>query len=172
ICPIYDVGEVGSLPYLTMAYIEGKPLGELTRLRPLLPRQSAAAVRKVALALHEAHQRGIIHRDLKPANIMVDRRGEPIIMDFGLARRVHRGDPRLTQEGAAMGTPAYMPPEQMQGNLEAMGPASDIYSLGVILYELLTGRLPFEGDAIALLAQVLLEEPAPPSRFRSDLDPE
>ncbi len=129
-------------------------------------------MRKLALALAEAHKRGVIHRDLKPANIMIDRRSEPIIMDFGLARRARAGDPRLTQLGTTMGTPAYMPPEQVNGDIDAMGPASDIYSLGVILYELLTGRLPFVGDAMAQLSQVLLDEPPPPSQFRPNLDPE
>jgi serine/threonine protein kinase len=172
ICPIHDVGEIDGLPYLTMAYIEGKPLKDFARIRPLLPRQSAALVRKLALALSEAHKHNIIHRDLKPANIMIDNRGEPVIMDFGLARRVQSADIRVTQQGVAMGTPAYMPPEQVQGDLKAMGPASDIYSLGVILYELLTGRLPFSGDMMVMLSQVLLDEPPPPSRFRPELERE
>jgi serine/threonine protein kinase len=172
ICSIHEVGQVEDLPYLTMAFIEGKLLGELARLRPLQPRQSVTLVRKLALALDEAHKLGIIHRDLKPANIMIDRRGEPVIMDFGLARRARPGDARVTQEGSTMGTPAYMPPEQVQGELDVMGPRSDVYSLGVILYELLTGRLPFSGDVMAILAQVLLEEPPPPSRFRPGLDPQ
>jgi serine/threonine protein kinase/WD40 repeat protein len=172
ICPIHEVGEVDGVPYLVMAFVEGKPLGEYAALRPLSPRQSAALVRKLALALDEAHRRGVVHRDLKPANIMIDKRGEPIIMDFGLARRARAGDPRLTQDGACMGTPAYMPPEQIKGEIDAMGPASDIYSLGVILYELLARRLPFSGDVMALLARVVTEEPPPPSQFCPDLDPE
>jgi serine/threonine protein kinase len=170
VCPIYDVGEVDDVPYLTMGYIEGKSLAEWIRGKPLTPRQSAVLVRKLALALQEAHKKGVIHRDLKPANIMIDNRGEPIIMDFGLARRTRPGDPRLTQKGAVMGTPAYMPPEQVSGNPEVIGPACDIYSLGVILYELVTGRLPFHGDPMAMLSQVLLNEPPPPSQWRPDLD--
>jgi WD40 repeat protein/serine/threonine protein kinase/formylglycine-generating enzyme required for sulfatase activity len=172
ICPIHEVGEIDGIPYLTMAFVEGKALGEYAMLRPPLPRQSAALVRKLALALDEAHRRGVVHRDLKPANVMIDRRGEPIIMDFGLARRARPGDPRLTQEGACLGTPAYMPPEQVKGEIEALGPASDIYSLGVILYELLARRLPFTGDVMALLIRVVTEEPPPPSQFCPDLDPE
>jgi serine/threonine protein kinase len=172
ICRIHDVGEVDGVPYLTMAYIDGKPLNELARLRPLLHRQSAILVWKVAVALHEAHTRGIIHRDLKPANIMIDKRGEPSIMDFGLARRAGKGDARITQTGEIMGTPAYMSPEQMQGNPDAIGPASDVYSLGVILYELLAGRLPFTGDVMVILSRVLLDDPPPPSRFCPDLAPE
>jgi serine/threonine protein kinase/formylglycine-generating enzyme required for sulfatase activity len=169
ICPVHEVGEIDGVPYLTMAFIEGKPLSQFEQ--DLNPRQVALLVRKLALALQEAHRQGIIHRDLKPDNIMMDRRGEPIIMDFGLARRSRGEAVRLTQSGAALGTPAYMPPEQVQGKLDDMGPPSDIYSLGVILYELLAGRLPFSaGDAMAMLSQVLLDEPPPPSQFRPDLD--
>jgi serine/threonine protein kinase/Tol biopolymer transport system component len=172
ICPLHDVGEVDGLPYLTMGYIEGKTLAEFVRTRPLQPRQSALLVRKLALALQEAHKRGVIHRDLKPANIMIDRRGEPIIMDFGLARRAVKGEPQLTEQGTILGTPEYMAPEQGAGDLDAIGPACDIYSLGVILYELLAGRTPFTGDLLTLLSQVKMVEPPPPSRFRPDLDPE
>jgi serine/threonine protein kinase len=173
ICPVHDVGEIGGVSYLTMAYVEGKPLSHLIEgPKPPTPRQSALLVRKLALALEEAHRRGVIHRDLKPANVMIDRRGEPVIMDFGLARRGRKGDPRLTQEGSFLGTPAYSPPEQVSGKVEAMGPASDVYSLGVILYELLAGRLPFTGDMMAILSSVLLEQPPPPSQFRPDLDVE
>jgi serine/threonine protein kinase/WD40 repeat protein len=173
ICPIYDVGECNGVPYLTMAFIDGKPLADFAGgNKPPTPRQSALLVRKLALALSEAHQHKVIHRDLKPANIMVDRRSEPIVMDFGLARRSQPGDVRMTQEGATLGTPAYMPPEQVSGNVDLMGPASDIYSLGVILYELLAGRLPFSGDVMAMLSQVLMDEPPPPSKFRPGIDPE
>jgi hypothetical protein len=172
VCPVYDVGEIDSVPYLTMAYIEGKALAEFARLKPLTPRQAALLVRKLALALQDAHKLGVIHRDLKPANVMIDTHGEPIVMDFGLARRARSGDARLTQNGSLFGTPAYMPPEQVNGNVNAMGPACDIYSLGVLLYELLAGRLPFIGDPMAVLAQVLLDEPPPPSRFRPEVDAE
>jgi hypothetical protein len=174
ICAVYDVGESDGIPYLTMAYIEGKPLSQaVPDGRSLSPRQAALLARKLALALQEAHRQGVIHRDLKPANVMIDRRGEPIVMDFGLARRARADAVRLTQSGTALGTPAYMPPEQVQGKLEEIGPGSDIYSLGVILYELLTGRLPFlASDALAMLSQVLLDEAPPPSRFRPDLDQE
>src|SRR5207253_1694096 len=119
--------------------------------KPLPQRAVAATVRKLALALQEAHAHGIIHRDLKPANVIINRRREPVVMDFGLARRVKQGEARLTQNGTILGTPAYMPPEQVQGDPDALGPACDVYSLGVILYELLTGRVPFEGPAMAVM---------------------
>lgn len=172
ICPVHDVGEIDGVPYLTMAYIEGKLLSRFVNAdEPLTQRQIATLVRKVALALHEAHSKGIIHRDLKPANIMVNRRGEPVVMDFGLARRRERSDVRLTRAGAMMGTPAYMPPEQVNGDIDAMGAGSDIYSLGIILYELLAGRLPFEGDMMAMLAQILMDQPKSPAEHRPDVDP-
>jgi hypothetical protein len=172
ICPLHDVGEVDGTPYLTMAYVEGKALSDFARARPLTARQTALLVRKLALALQEAHIRGVIHRDLKPSNVMIDKRGEPMIMDFGLARRSRQGDERLTQQGATLGTPAYMAPEQISADRDAVGPACDIYSLGVILYELLTGRLPFQGDVMAMLAQVLMDEPPPPSEVRPGIDPQ
>jgi class 3 adenylate cyclase/predicted Ser/Thr protein kinase/uncharacterized protein HemY len=172
ICPVFDVGAVGDIPYLTMAYIEGQPLQEWGRTdRPLA--QILGLVRTLALALEEAHRRGVVHRDLKPANILIDRRGEPVIMDFGLARRFHLGadEARLTSPGLLMGTPAYMPPEHVNAVPDAPGRAGDIYSLGVILYELLTGRCPFLGPVGVVLAQIATDDPTPPSRLRAGLDP-
>jgi serine/threonine protein kinase len=172
ICPVYDVGEADGVNYLSMAYIEGRPLSDLLKGgKPQPQRGVAAVVRKLALALEEAHKKGVIHRDLKPSNVMINRRKEPVLMDFGLARRVGGGEARLTRSGSVMGTPAYMPPEQVNGDVAAMGPACDVYSLGVILYELLTGRLPFEGPVMAVLARIVTQEPEPPSRHRADLDP-
>ncbi|HEV3084515.1 MAG TPA: serine/threonine-protein kinase [Gemmataceae bacterium] len=171
ICPVYDVGECNGVPYLTMGYIEGRPLAELLKSgKTFTQRQSAMLVRKIALALEEAHRRGVVHRDLKPSNIMINQRGEPVVMDFGLAQRLVPGDVRLTQSGLVIGTPAYMAPEQANGDLKAMGPCSDIYSLGAILYELMTGQTPFTGSMMGILVQLVTEEPAPPSQRRPGLD--
>jgi predicted Ser/Thr protein kinase len=172
ICKVYDVSEINGIRYVTMAYIEGRRLSDLIESgKALPPRSVAALVRKLALALQEAHRHGVIHRDLKPSNVMVNQRREPVIMDFGLARRMHQDDIRLTKSGALMGTPAYMAPEQVSGDVEAMGPCCDIYSLGVVLYELLTAQLPFQGPTAAVLGQIMTQEPPPPSRARPELDP-
>jgi serine/threonine protein kinase len=136
----------------------------------MAPRAAARLVRQIALAMQYAHERGVIHRDLKPVNILIDDRGEPVILDFGLARREDAGDRPLTVQGDLMGTPAYMPPEQVLGDVAAMGPASDIYALGVVLYELLTGSPPFRGDVFAILAQIATDVPKPPSSRVSGLD--
>jgi Tol biopolymer transport system component len=170
VCPLHEIGECDGVPYLTMGYIEGRPLSAVLAADPQPQRQAALLVRKLALALSEAHNRGVIHRDLKPDNVMIDTRGEPIIMDFGLARRDGGDDARLTKEGSTMGTPAYMPPEQVKGHLDEIGPTCDVYSLGVILYEMLAGRPPFVGEMMAVLSQVLLQEPPPPSSFRPGIE--
>ena len=114
---------------------------------------------------------GVVHRDLKPSNIMVNARRDLIIMDFGLVWRIGAQDERLTRVGLVLGTPAYMSPEQICGRAEGLGPSCDIYSLGVILYELLTGCVPFEGPEAFVLGQIVFAEPAPPSKHRPDLDP-
>jgi serine/threonine protein kinase len=173
VCPIYDVGDINGVPYLTMAHIAGQPLSALlprNGAKNLPQREAASIVQKTALALDEAHRLGIIHRDLKPGNIMIDSKGEPVVMDFGLARRSN-ADARLTSPGMVMGTPAYMSPEQARGDPDEMGPACDIYSLGVVLYELLTGQLPFVGDTLSVLSQLVTDEPKPPSVLRPDVDP-
>jgi serine/threonine protein kinase/formylglycine-generating enzyme required for sulfatase activity len=172
LCPVYDVGQLNGIHYLTMPYIEGKPLSEVIDPgKPILQRQVAAVVRTLALALEEAHCRGVIHRDLKPANIMATKYRELVIMDFGLARRLDRSDARLTRSGALLGTPLYMAPEQISGDHASIGPACDIYSLGVLLYEMLTGRRPFDGPVSLVLGLIMVMEPEPPSKFRPDLDP-
>lgn len=173
LCPVHDVGQIDGIHYLTMPYIEGKPLSKLIDpQKPTSLRTAAALVRKLALAMQEAHRRGIIHRDLKPSNIMASRGRELVIMDFGLARPVNQPDGHLTASGALVGTPYYMAPEQVEGSKETpIGPAADIYSLGVVLYELLTCRRPFDGPVTVVLAHVLMVEPPPVAQFRPDVDP-
>jgi TOMM system kinase/cyclase fusion protein len=171
LCPIYDVGDIGGTHYLTMAYIDGQPLDKHISARRVFSSQMAAeVVRKLALALFEAHQKGIVHRDLKPANIMIDSRHEPVIMDFGLARREHEGEVHLTRAGAFLGTPAYMSPEQVEADQSRIGPASDIYSLGVVLYMMLTGQMPFDGSLARVMAKIIAEPPKPPSEINSAVD--
>jgi serine/threonine protein kinase len=174
ICPVHDVGRIGGIPFLTMGYIRGTPLSRVLRRDAFFPaRRAAILVRKVALAMQAAHDKGVVHRDLKPSNVMICEDGEPMVMDFGLAWRLdHRdGDERLTRLGLVLGTPAYMSPEQLSGRVEALGPRCDVYSLGVILYELLTGRCPFEGPEAVVLGQILYQEPEPPSARRPALNP-
>jgi serine/threonine protein kinase len=172
ICPVYDVGQIDGIPYLTMAYIKGQPLSTyIRRDRPMSQRRVATMVRKLAQALEEAHYNGVVHRDIKPSNIMVNTRGELIIMDFGLVWRIGATSERLTRVGLVLGTPMYMSPEQAACKVETIGPGCDIYSLGVIMYELLTGRVPFDGPEALVLGQILFVEPQPPSSYRADLDP-
>jgi hypothetical protein len=172
VCPVYDVGRHGGTPYLTMAYIEGRTLQEFLHSGgPPPPTDAAVLVRKLALAIDEAHRRGLLHRDLKPSNIMIDPAGEPVVMDFGLVRSADAAGDHLTQTGAILGTPAYMAPEQARSDLENLGPATDVYSAGVILYQLLAGRLPFTGNVHSLLLQTIHDDPPPPSKFRAGLDP-
>jgi serine/threonine protein kinase len=172
VCPIIEVDEFDGTPFMTMAYIPGQTLAKVLHSSgPFAPRAAVEMTRKLALALDSAHARGVIHRDLKPGNIQIDERGEPVVMDFGLARRADLVGEQLTRPGEVLGTPSYMPPEQMTGDVELMGPLCDVYSLGVILYELLTGEVPFSGDLLALMSQVTLDAPAPPSSRRAGLDP-
>ncbi len=171
ICAVHDVGQIDGVHYLTMSFVEGQSLSEVLRNRTLTPRQIAGVGWKIALALEEAHRRRIIHRDLKPANVMINRQGEPVVMDFGLARRGAGQGTQLTEDGSVLGTPAYMAPEQARGKADEMGPCCDIYSLGVMLYEMLAGRPPFVSDTMAVLAQVLCDEPKPPSAWRAGVDP-
>ncbi len=169
LCAVYDVDEVGGVHFFTMPFIEGTLLSLLIE-QPWPPRRAAELVRQVALALSLLHRNGIVHRDLKPGNVMMRSTGEPVLMDFGLARSYAAQSRRLTAEGAALGTPAYMSPEQVEGDPKKIGPATDVYSLGVILYELLTGQVPFEGPPLAVFAQVLNAGPRAPAEVCPELD--
>ncbi|MCA9122313.1 MAG: serine/threonine protein kinase [Planctomycetaceae bacterium] len=171
ICQVFDVGETDGTHFMTMAYIAGHTLQDFVNPeKPQRDRNVANVVRKIALALHEAHINGLVHRDVKPGNIMIDPRNEPIVMDFGLARQIDEDDDaRLTRDGAILGSPAYMSPEQIEGKSDKLGPHSDIYSLGIILYELLTGNLPFQGSVAAIIGQILAKEPDSPLKHRPDM---
>jgi predicted Ser/Thr protein kinase len=166
ICPAYDSGDINGVLYMTMAYIEGKTLTEVVAQGNVTQQQAAVLVGKLALALAEAHSRQIIHRDLKPSNILINTRGEPILMDFGLARKIDQTDERLTQPGAVLGTPAYMAPEQVTGNVDAHGTKTDIYSLGAVLYHALTGQAPFTGAVTRVFYQVIHQQPRPIASVR------
>jgi serine/threonine protein kinase len=172
-CPIHEVGESEGWHYLAMAYVEGRTLAELIADgAPMPPRRAAAIARTLAQALREAHDRGIVHRDLKPSNVMINLRRELIIMDFGLARREGSDDPELTHSGVVLGSPHYMAPEQVRAERDAIGPATDVYALGVILYEMLAGRRPYVGAMSLVLGLIATSRPDPPSKHRPDLDPE
>lgn len=170
ICPVYDVGEIEGRHYISMAFLAGTPLRNFLKGSGRQSGKPAAqVVRKIALAMHEAHSHDIIHRDLKPANVMINPRNEPVVMDFGLARELDEDEGRLTRTGAVMGTPAYMSPEQVDGH--DIGSSADIYSLGVIFYELLTGELPFQGSMMSILRQIATDSPRPPVEVDADVDP-
>jgi serine/threonine protein kinase len=170
ICTVYDTDIHDGQPFISMAYIKGKPLAALINPDKLLPEDEIAIlVRIVAVAMHAAHQAGIVHRDLKPSNIMIDEEGHPFIMDFGLAYRLTGDVVRLTSNGRVVGTPAYMSPEQVERNPDGVTHSTDIYSLGVTFYELLTGWRPFQGTLPQLLKQIHDKPPEPPSRLRHGL---
>ena len=168
IVPVYDAGTDGEHYYIASAYIEGRTLEHvIAEDRPDF-RRAAEIVRDLASAVHYAHGTGVIHRDVKPANIMIDERGQALLMDFGLAR-LESAEEKLTQDGSLMGTPAYMAPEQADASFGEVGPASDQYALGVVLYELLCGEPPFSGPPAVLIYNLTHQAPPPPRRVNADV---
>jgi len=181
IVAIYEVGEAAGQPYISMPLIEGQSLAKRLEAGPVSPHEAARLLRKLVAAVAYAHSQGVIHRDLKPANILLAPASksdagqqlagldayEPRITDFGLAKRLD-DEGHLTASGQILGTPSYMPPEQASGRVHAIGQAADIYSLGAILYALLTGRPPFQSEnPVEVLLQVLESEPPLPSRVQA-----
>jgi tetratricopeptide (TPR) repeat protein len=169
---LLDGGTIGDgMPYLVMEYIDGQPLDRYCDARQLTTRDRARLLLPVCAAIHYAHQHTVIHRDLKPGNVLVTADGVPKVVDFGLAKRLGPGDDsQRTHTGVVLGTPCYMAPEQAAGKSAAVGPATDVYALGAILYELLTGRPPFRADTpLDTVLQVLHAEPVPPSRLHPNL---
>jgi WD40 repeat protein/tRNA A-37 threonylcarbamoyl transferase component Bud32 len=165
IVAIHEVGQHAGRHFFSMDYIEGRSLAEFARETPLSPHAAASLVKTIADAVQAAHDHGILHRDLKPSNVLIDAHGQPHVTDFGLAKRLE-GDSQLTGTEQILGTPSYMPPEQGRGDRRQIGFASDVYSLGAILYELLTGRPPFRGESpVATIRQVLESEPVSPRRL-------
>ncbi len=172
VCPIFDVGTDGDLPFIVMRFIPGGTLAELlaSRRQAPPPKFAVATARQLALGVAAAHAEGVIHRDLKPQNALWDEsRRQVVITDFGLARV--GGEAVLTGQGDVLGTPSYMAPEQARGDTTAVGPLSDVYSLGVILYRLLTGEPPYQGTVYEIMVQAVEGKPRPPSALRPDLEP-
>jgi len=172
IVAIHEVGEHQGQNYFSMDFVAGMSLAARLGDEPLAIGEAARLMKTIAEAVHFAHGRGVVHRDLKPANVLLDEFGQPRITDFGLAKRLDRGD-QLTASGAMLGTPDYMSPEQAAGRHDLIGPAGDVFSLGAMLYEMITGGVPFRGSNLAeTLSHIIHDEPAPPSRLNPRVPPD
>jgi WD40 repeat protein len=165
IVQVFEIGEHAGTPFFSMEYCPGGSLGDQLDGTPWDPHRAAALVETLASAMHAAHQAKVVHRDLKPANVLLSAEGQPKVSDFGLAKKLDEAGE--TQTGVIMGTPSYMAPEQARGQRSQIGPATDVYALGAILYELLTGRPPFKAaTTLATLEQVLHADAVPPGRLQ------
>jgi WD40 repeat protein/predicted Ser/Thr protein kinase len=166
IVQVYEVGEFHGLPYMALEFVDGPSLSQKYAGAPQSPRVAAQLVETLARAMHYAHTHGVVHRDLKPANVLLTSDGTPKVTDFGLAKRLE-APTKHTQTGAIMGTAGYMAPEQAAGRNKEVGPAADIHALGAILYELLTGRPPFQGPTtLDAILRVLSDDPLPPAQLQ------
>jgi tRNA A-37 threonylcarbamoyl transferase component Bud32 len=169
IVQLYEVGEHDGHPFFSLEFCEGGTLARHLKDEPISAERAARMVETLARAIHYAHERGVVHRDLKPANVLLDGAGNPKIADFGLAKRLD-DDQGHTRTGEIMGTPEYMAPEQAAGRIREIGPCTDIYALGAILYDMLTGRPPFQAPSVLeALELIRSHEPVPPSRLRLKL---
>jgi serine/threonine-protein kinase len=167
IVQIYEVGEDAGRPFFSLEFVDGQSLHSKIQGTPLPPKEAATLLKKMAEAMAYAHERSIIHRDLKPANVLLTEGGEPKIGDFGLAKRIQDDESGMTRTGTVLGTPSYMSPEQAEGRIHDIGPLADVYSLGAVLYDMLTGRPPFRGTSMLdTLEQLRTREPVPPMQFQ------
>ena len=172
ICPVYDVGVIDGRQFIAMAYIEGDTLAEkLKQQGPMKVDKAIRIAMDVASAVEHAHNHGVVHRDLKPSNIIIEPDGTPVVTDFGLAQMLDQPSITMTPANTPIGTPAYMAPEQIKGDRNAIGPKTDVYGLGTVLYEMLSGRVPFNGSYSEVLADAIRIAPVPPSKFRPDTPP-
>jgi serine/threonine-protein kinase len=175
VVPVFEVGEVDGAPFFSMRCVDGETLAQRIARGPLPAREAAEILVPVCRAVADAHRRGVLHRDLKPSNILIDYDGTPFVTDFGLAKRIapvggeidgsQASIASLTHSGAVLGTPGYMAPEQAAGDRGEVGPATDVYALGAILYAMLTGRAPFQAASPIDVVLMLLEQDPPPPRL-------
>ncbi len=174
ICKVYDAGEIDGIRFIALQYIEGEDLKQYLKRkgRKREPEEAVRLAVQILRALEAAHEQGVIHRDLKPENIMLNKKGQPVIMDFGLARKtIASSDAGLTQ-GMIVGTAAYMSPEQATGKAEVIDHRSDLYAVGVMLFEMLTGEWPFTGGAIEVMGKKVVQEPPTPLTLNLNLNPQ